>query len=465
MTVSASPAGTGAVAQWSSRLGFLLAAMGGAVGLGNIWRFPYVAGESGGGAFILIYVLCIIVVGIPLIMAELAIGRRGGHNAVKTMRKITSEQGSSSFWNCFGWFAVVVPLLGLSYYSVVAGWSIDYLINAVQGAFDNLDAQSSGAAFASMTSSPYRVAITHVFFIAITVVIVARGVNAGLEKSVRFLMPALGILVLFLVGYAAFAGDWTRAATFLFQPDFSKLTGTTVLMALGQAFFSLAVAAGLLVTYGAYLPKSVSIPRSAVVIGAGDTAIALLMGLAIFPLVFSFGLMPGEGPGLVFVTLPVAFGQMPAGLVLGSVFFLLMFVAAITTSIGMLEPSVLWAIERFNLSRKSAALWMGLTAWLIGLGAVFSFNLLADFSPLGFIALFEGKNIFDILDFAVANLLLPLSGLVLALFAGWVFRQESLREELGLTNETLLSILQLALRYIAPVAIAAVLVYSVATHT
>lgn len=456
---------SGAVAQWSSRLGFLLAAMGGAVGLGNIWRFPYVAGESGGGAFILIYVICIVVVGIPLIMAELAIGRRGGHNAVRTMRKITSEQGSSRFWNCFGWFAVVVPLLGLSYYSVVAGWSIDYLVNAVQGAFDNLDAQSSGAAFGAMTSSPYRVAITHAFFIAITVFIVARGVNAGLEKSVRFLMPALGVLVLFLVGYAAFAGDWSRAAAFLFQPDFSKLTGTTVLMALGQAFFSLAVAAGLLVTYGAYLPKSVSIPRSALVIGAGDTAIALLMGLAIFPLVFSFGLMPGEGPGLVFVTLPVAFGQMPAGLILGSVFFLLMFVAAITTSIGMLEPSVLWAIERFKLSRRSAALAMGLTSWLIGLGAVFSFNLLSDFAPLGFIALFEGKNIFDILDFAVANLLLPLSGLVLAVFAGWVFSSESLREELGLADEKLLAVLKVALRYIAPVAIAAVLVYSLASHS
>ena len=439
--------------QWSSRTAFLLAAIGSAVGLGNIWRFPYITGVNGGGAFVLVYGACVAIIALPLLMAEIAIGRRGGKSAVGTMRKITSEGGTSRFWNLIGWQAVLAPTVGLMYYAVVAGWTLDFAIGALAGAFDEVsDAESSGAVFGALTGSPARMMLSHGAFILLTVAIVAAGVQSGLERAVKWLMPMLAGLLLVLVVYAALTADFAGALRFLFRPDFGKLTPSVVLMAVGQAFFSVNVAVGAFLTYGAYMSGKVSIPRVAATIALADTGIAVLVGLVIFPLVSTYALEPGEGPGLVFVTLPIAFGQMPLGRLFGALFFCLMAIAAITSSISMLEPQVSWLVEHRGMRRGPVTLAVGVVLWLFGLPALLSFNRLADVRPIA------DKNFFDLLDFFTANIVIPGGGLLLALFAGWALTSETLRQELGIESRVGFGALRFVIRYVAPVAIALVFV-------
>lgn len=441
---------------WSSRRTFLLAAIGSAIGLGNIWRFPYITGVNGGGAFVIIYCLCIVIVAIPLLMAELAIGRRGGQSAIRSMQRLTAESGRSKFWHCIGWLSVVTPTVGLMYYSVVAGWTLDYAIGAAMGTFSGIDARQSSEEFTAMSGNPVRMMLSQGFFVLLTVLIVVGGVRGGLERAVRYLMPGLALILVVLVAYAAVTADLSRALKFLFQPDFSKITASTVLMAVGQAFFSVNVAVGALITYGAYMPRDVSIPKVSAVIAFADTSAALMMGLVIFPLVFSYGLQPGEGPGLVFVTLPIAFGQMPFGGVFGTLFFLLMAIAALTSSIGMLEPSISRLEELSNVRRMPATVVMGICIWLFGLLALFSFNILAGFTPLDHFPLFEGKGIFDLFDFVTANVLIPSGGLLIALFAGWMMTRESIRVELGMESAFALWLWRSLVRFVAPLAILAI---------
>jgi NSS family neurotransmitter:Na+ symporter len=417
---------------WSSRRVFLLAAIGSAVGLGNIWRFPYITGVNGGGAFVLIYCLCIVVIAIPLLMAELAIGRRGGHSPIRSMQRLTAENGRSRFWHSLGWISILTPTVGLMYYSVVAGWTLDYALSAATGAFSGYDAELSGAGFLAMSGNPVRMMLSQGFFVLLTVALVA------------------------LVIYAAVTADFSTALSFMFQPDFSKVTASTVLMAVGQAFFSVNVAVGALITYGAYMPREVSIPKVSALIALADTGVALMMGLVIFPLVFSYGLQPGEGPGLVFITLPIAFGQMPFGMIFGTLFFLLMAIAALTSSIGMLEPSVSRLEELKNFRRVPATIVMGVCIWLFGLLALFSFNILAGFTPLDHFPLFEGKGIFDLFDFLTANVLIPAGGLLIALFAGWMMTRDSIRAELGLEKASAVWLWRSLVRIVAPLAILAI---------
>lgn len=443
---------------WTSRRTFLLAAVGSAVGLGNIWRFPYITGVNGGGAFVIIYCICIVVVAAPLVMAELAIGRRGAQSPIRSMQKLTAENGRSAFWHSLGWLSVITPTVGLMYYSVVAGWTFDYAISAIRGSFSGYDAARSAEGFATLTGNPVRMMISQGAFMLLTIVIVAGGVRKGLERAVRYLMPGLALILLILLVYSALTADFSRAVEFMFQPDFSKVTAATVLMAVGQAFFSVNVAVGALITYGAYIPKDVSLPKVSGIIAFSDTAVALIMGLVIFPLVFTYGLHAGEGPGLVFVTLPIAFGQMPLGALFGAFFFLLMAIAALTSSIGMLEPSVSRLEERRGARRVPVAIGMGLFIWICGLLALFSFNRLAGFTPLDHFPLFADKGIFDLMDFATANILIPVGGLLVALFAGWMMTRDSIRSELGLTRETALSIWRVLVRFLAPAAITAIFV-------
>jgi neurotransmitter:Na+ symporter, NSS family len=445
---------------WSSRRTFLLAAIGSAIGLGNIWRFPYITGANGGGAFVIIYCLCIVIVAIPLLMAELAIGRRGGQSAIRSMQRLTAENGRSKFWHCIGWLSVITPTVGLMYYSVVAGWTLDYAIGAAMGTFSGFDAKQSSEEFTAMSGNPVRMMLSQGFFVLLTVLIVVGGVRDGLERAVRYLMPGLALILVILVAYAAVTADLSRALTFMFQPDFSKITASTVLMAVGQAFFSVNVAVGALITYGAYMPRDVSIPKVSAVIAFADTSAALMMGLVIFPLVFSYGLQPGEGPGLVFVTLPIAFGQMPFGAVFGALFFLLMAIAALTSSIGMLEPSISRLEELRNVRRVPATIVMGTCIWLFGLLALFSFNILAGFTPLDHFPLFAGKGIFDLFDFVTANVLIPCGGLLIALFAGWMMTRESIQAELGLERAVALWLWRSLVRFVAPLAILAIFVAS-----
>jgi len=437
---------------WSSRSSFLLAAVGAAVGLGNIWRFPYIAGQNGGGAFVLVYVGFVLLLGIPIITAELAMGRRGHQSPVVTMSNLARQEGRHQGWQLIGWLSILIPLLGLMYYSVVAGWAIDYVFQSAFGSFRGLDGDRSGAFFGELLASPWRMFFWHTMYIGLTVFVVAKGVKKGLERSVKIMMPALFVILLFMVGYAIFTGDFRAGLGFLFTPDFSKLTVPIVLMAMGQALFSLAIGVGAMMTYGAYLPKAVSLPFAATVIGVVDTLVAILAGLAIFPLVLGYGLNPGEGPGLIFVTLPVAFGQMPGGSMVGSLFFVLLTFAALTSSIGMLEPVVSWLEEHRGFKRPMMAILAGLLAWLVGLAVALSFNLWGHFRPLGMFSFFANKTIFDCMDFFVANVFMPINAFLIAVFAGWMMSRPSTLDEIGLKDGALFGYWRFILRYAAPLA-------------
>jgi len=422
------------------------------VGLGNVWRFPYVAGQNGGGAFVLVYVSFVLLLGIPIIAAELSMGRRGHQSPVVSMSNLARQEGRNQAWQVIGWLSILVPLLGLTYYSVVAGWAIDYVFQAAAGSFIGFDGAKSGAFFNELLGSPARMFFWHSVYIGLTIFVVARGVRKGLERSVKIMMPALFVILLFMVGYAMVTADFSAGLSFLFAPDFSKLTVPIVLMALGQALFSLAIGVGALMTYGAYLPGNISLPWAAAVIGIVDTMVAILAGLAIFPLVLGYGLDPGEGPGLIFVTLPVAFGQMPGGTMVGCLFFVLLTFAALTSSIGMLEPVVSWLVEHRGFKRWVMALSAGLLAWVVGLAISLSFNLWGDIRPLGMFSFFANKSIFDCVDFFVANVFLPLNAFLIAVFAGWMMSRQSTLEELGLADGGRYAYWRFILRYVAPIA-------------
>jgi len=445
-------------ARWSSQSAFLLAAIGGALGLGNIWRFPYVAGTSGGGAFVIIYIGFIVLIGIPLVMAELALGRRGGQSAVKTMQKLTADEGRSTFWHAGGWFAIVTPIIALTFYSVVASWSLDYIYKAFTGRFTGISGTESADLFNGLLADPFRMAVWTALFLLISGGVVALGVRRGLETTVKLLMPALGLIIAGLVIYAAITADFSGALAFLFTPDFSKVTGTVVLKAMGQAFFSLTVGVGAMITYGAYMSPSISIPRAACAIAAADTLSALLMGLAIFPLVFAHNLAPAEGPGLIMVTLPIAFGQVPGGIVVGTLFFILMFIAALTSALAMIEPMVSWLEEQRGLHRSLATALLIGGVWVASLSMVLSFNDWSDVHPLGFIEFFATMTMFDLMDFFAANIMVPCGALLLALFSGWAMSSHSLRAELGLSDGPLFRAWMALVRYVAPLAIGAILI-------
>ena len=434
----------------------MLATIGAAVGLGNLWRFPYIAGQNGGAAFVLIYIGFVLLLGVPVMMAELAMGRRGGGSPVTSMRKLASEASASRAWTSIGWISITIPLVGMSYYSIVGGWSIDYVFKAALNSFANISAQESGNVFGMLVASPWRLLFFHGLFIASGVIVVARGVGKGIEAVSRYMMPALFAILVILVLNSIFNADFARGIDFLLNPDFDKITPTVVFMAMGQAFFSLAIGVGVMLTYGAYVPKTVSLPKAAITIALADTAVAILAGFAIFPVVFANGLDPAEGPGLIFVTLPIAFGNMQAGYIVGLLFFILLFFAAYSSVLGMLEPIVSFLEEHRGFSRPKMAVLAGLLSWAIGISAALSFNVWSDLRPMAAVPFLAEKSIFDILDFSIANLLLPLNAFLIAIFAGWMMTQQSLLDELGVQSVALSRFLHVVLRYIAPVLIFAI---------
>jgi NSS family neurotransmitter:Na+ symporter len=441
---------------WSSRTAFLLATIGGAVGLGNLWRFPYVAGEYGGGAFVLMYLGFVLLVGVPWMAGEMLLGRRGHRSPVNSIAKLVRDENAAPVWKLIGWISLLVPFLGLSYYAVVAAWAMDYLMLAIRGAFEGLDGTSSGNTFSLRIDTPGYTAALHALFVAMTVWVVARGVNRGIERATSILMPALLVVILIIVGYGAVRGDFAAAARFLFTPDFSALSAESVLVALGQMLFSLGIGVGLMITYAAYMPREFPLRTSASIICIGDTLAALLAGFAIFPIVFASNLDPAEGPGLIFVTLPIAFGNMPGGHAIGTLFFILLIFAAYTSALGMLEPVVAWLEEKRPGRRRQMAVIAGFAIWVVGLGSVFSFNIWADFRPLSFIGI--DKTIFGIADFTVANILNTINALLIALFAGWVLNRKAVDEEFAGDYPAWKSYWRIANRYLAPVVLIVVFV-------
>lgn len=450
--------------KFASRWGFILAAMGSAVGLGNIWRFTFMAGENGGGAFIFFYFLFIVFLGIPCVMAMITIGRRGGRSPAGSTHALAVAEGRSENWKYLGWIAITIAFLALTFFSVVAGWVLAYLPKALSGAFAGISAEESIQMFNEVQASVFGMTFWHGVFMVLTMWVVMRGVQNGLEKTVKVMMPALFLILLLLVIYAAFTGDFGAALGFMFVPDFSRVDNDVVLLALGQAFFSLSVGGGGIINYGSYLDKEASITRSAFAIAGANVSVDMLAGLAIFPIVFAFALEPAAGPGLLFVTLPVALGQMPGGSLVGALFLLLVLFAALSTSISMLESTVSRLVERPGATRVRMTLLAGGLAWFIGLGSVFSHNIWSDFMPLNFIPMFEGSTIFRIIDFFVVNNLILVSAFFITVFVGWVMSTDATREELGLGDTLGYRCWLFVMRFLAPVAIVLVAAVTILSY-
>ena len=442
---------------WSSGLTFILAAVGAAVGLGNIWKFPYIAGVSGGGAFVLVYLGCVVVVAIPVLIAELLIGRCGKGSPPVAMRNVAEDAGRSGLWSVVGYMGMIVGYLIATYYSVIAGWTLVYIFKAANG-FAGAGAADVATQFDDLLADPQKLTIWHTVFMLLAVAIVARGLRRGIERVVKLLMPALFVMLVVMIGYAAIAGDFAAGVGFLFSFDFSKITGATILNAIGQAFFSISVAMGLMMVYGSYVPKDVSLTRSAIIIAAADTMIALLAGLMIFPIVFANGLDPAEGPGLIFKTLPTAFVGMPGGAVFGALFFLLLAFAAVTSIIAIIEPIVAYAEDRWHMKRSTGCLVFGTLGWAIGMLSVLSFNVWSDFTPLAMFSAFEGKTIFDLIDYFTANIMMPVGAILIALFVGWRMKPEMLQGNLSFYHPVLYKTWIWSIRVVVPIAILGILI-------
>lgn len=436
---------------WSSRLVFILAATGSAVGLGNIWKFPYITGLNGGGAFVLVYLICIAIIGIPIMMAEVLLGRRGRRSPINTMMELAREAGSSPRWSWLGWVGVVAGILIMSYYSVIAGWAVAYVLDAADGAFVGFDGDSAGAHFGAMVSNPGTLAFWHAIFTILTVLVVARGVRSGLEQAVKVLMPALFLLLALLMGYAVNTGYFADGLHFLFDPDFSKLTPEGVLTALGHAFFTLSLGMGAIMVYGSYMPKKTSISKTIFTVAIMDTLVALMAGMVIFLIVFANGLQPASGPGLVFVSLPIAFGEMSGGLLFGTLFFVLVVFAAWTSAISLIEPAVAFLVENRGMRRTTAAVLIGAFCWVLGLVTVMSFSSWS-FS-FEFAGATKTDGMFDVLDILTSTFMLPLGGMAIAIFAGWIMQRADTVDELGVGEGAGYRVWYTLVRYVSPFAV------------
>ncbi len=449
---------------WSSRTAFLLAAVGCAVGLGNIWLFPYQAGANGGGAFVLIYLAAIFVLALPVLLAEMMLGRRAAAAPPKGLAIVAKESGHSENWR---WMGILLggfgAIVALGFYCVVGGWTLAYAFKAAAGQLQQLDAASSTQLFRDLSATPGSLLPWFVAFTLLTVYISSRGLHAGIEKAVKFMMPTLFVMLVAMVIYSSVVGDFGKAIHFLFAPDFSKITSEVVLAAFGTAFFSVSVGITNMMAYGSYIDRDTNLPQSATIVVIADTTVAMLAGLAIFPIVFMAGLEPAGGGGLAFESLPIAFGQIPGGLVFGTLFFVLLFFAALTSSIGMLEPPVSWLTDSFNFSRRKAALTAGTVAFALSLMAALSFNVLSDFQPLGNLAIFEGKIIFEVFVYIVTQVIMPAGGILVTIFAGWIVKRQFSADEMYGGDEPLTyKVWLFIVRFVAPILLTLVL-WDVAT--
>jgi len=436
--------------QWSSRWGFLLAAVGFAVGMGNIWRFPYQLGENGGAAFLIIYLACAFGIGLPLLITEISIGRRGRASASKSLINVAAECGRSASWGWVGTLGILCAFVILSYYTVLSGWTLDYFVKASTGAFAGADADATGAMFAKLLDSPAKLMFWNTLVHILIVLVIRQGVQSGIERAVKILMPALFGAILVMVFYGMFAGDMASTLRFLLEPDFSKITFGIFMKAIGQAFFSIGIGMGSLIVFGAYMPKDFSIPRSATYVILMDTGVAVLAGFAIFPLVFQYGLNPGAGAGLVFQTLPLAFGQMPGGQVFGAIFFVLLISAALSSCIGLAEGVVNWVDEHLDIPRKKGALWVSGAAWILGIASILGFSTWKDVRLLDFIPSYKGLDIFDTLDTLAANNLLLIGGAFLAIFFGWFVPKALKLEEINVEDGAFFGFWRFMIRFIIP---------------
>ncbi len=434
---------------WASRFGFVLAAAGSAIGLGNIWRFPYKCGEYGGGAFLAAYLGSVLVLGLPVMIAEIIIGRSSQKNPVGAFRELRS----SRFWPLVGWMGILAGFIILSYYSVIGGWVLHYIAASAVSGFQT---GMAAGQFQALMSSPVKQVVWHGLFMVLTVYIVRGGISSGIERWNKVLMPGLFLILIGLMIRSLMSPGAGQALRFLLQPDFSKLTRTGILEALGSAFFSLSLGMGAMLTYGSYLDKRTNISSAALEISALDTFFSIMAGLMIFPIVFSYGLDPGAGPGLLFVTLPEIFAQLPGGRICGFLFFVLVAFAALTSAISLLEVVVSFFIDELGWTRKKADYILGAVIFVCGIPSALSFNLWSGFTLMG------GKNIFDLLDGLASNIMLPLGGLGIAVFAGWVLTHGEKEAEIKHVENAFhfYDIWHVLIKYVTPVALFIVLLYT-----
>lgn len=431
-----------ATPQWTSRFAFLMAAIGSAVGLGNLWRFPFQTGQNGGAAFVVVYLVCVVFIAYPILMGELSVGRHKGLSAVGSTRQLALDSGRSRRWSIVGWVGVLAGFAILTTYSIAAGQVIAYSIMSFLGEFAGRTA-TDAAQIAPLYAGAGHALLWHTLFMGATVWIVAAGLHGGIERVIIVLMPMFFAVLAGLCVYALATGAAGQALAYLFTPDFAAITPTVVLAALGQAFFSIGVGAAIMMTYGSFLSKDEHIGNSAAIIAGSDTLVAIVAGLMIFPIVFAHGLDPAAGSQLIFGALPAVFAGMPGGAIIGGLFFFLAFIAALTSSISLLIAVSAVGEEQFGLGRRLSAFVFGALAWIVG-GATVVISGLGDW-----------------VNFVGGSIFLPLGGLLVAVFAGWVAPRSTMREELHNTRDGLFAFWRLFIRYLAPIAVALILLLGI----
>ena len=437
--------------QWGSRFVFIMAVTGSAVGLGNIWRFPYITGEYGGGAFVLLYIFFVLAMGLPVMLSEVMLGRLGKNNTIDAFTSFRSKYGTSSFWKIIGLMGIITGVLILSFYSVIAGWLVFYILNSAQGAFENQSVEGIAGIFGELIANPGRMILWHSLFMFITAIVFMRNINAGIGKVVSYFMPLLLLLIIAIIIYNSYNAEMGQALRFLFEFRWEDISAEMVIVALGQAFFSLSIGMGAVMIYGSYLPNRVPLLSTTATIVVADTLVAILAGLMIFPILFSFSLEPADGPGLIFKTLPIAFAKMPGGNLVSLIFFVLLFIAAWTSALSLLEPAVAWLIKHTRWTRGQAAAIVAGSIWLLGFATVFSFNIWQEVK-LG------GMTPFDLLDKFTTNITLPLGGLLIILFAGWFLPATASKEQFGLSSELYYRVWRWSVRYFCPILILAIMI-------
>ena len=437
--------------QFATRIGAIAATVGSAVGLGNIWRFPYEAGQNGGAAFIAIYLLCVVVMGVPVIVAEFVIGRRSHKNVCGALRDLSSKVNMK-------WLAalcITSAILIISFYSVVCGWIVEYLVQALMGNLSSAHAQDYNTVFVTFISNPYRTVMWTVLFLVANFMVMRRGLKRGVELAANLMMPFLFLLLIVFCVFSLLQPGASKGLEFLFQPDFSAITPRVAVGAMGQAFFSLSLGLSCLLTYASYFKDTDSLVRNASLVAILDTLVAVLAGIMIFPIVFSYDMQPAAGPELIFQVLPAIFQQMPGGYIFAVLFFVLLFMAAITSTISMSEILIAYFSEEFKMTRNGASMLSTGIAIVLGTLCALSFNVISDFKIFG-------KTLFDLFDYVSSNILLPLGGIFFSIFVGWMLDRKLVLDELSNNGKIRVRTARLiifSLRYVAPTAIIVVFLY------
>ncbi len=452
------PAGARPAVAWSSNLAVYLCTAGASVGLGSIWRFPYLAGTGGGSAFILVFVLACVLVATPLLAAEFALGRASRSSPPEAAGAVAARMALSSRWNVIGILGTVAAYLLFSYYTVIAAWILAYAWKCGVGLLAAAGPRHVASLWNDFQSRPLEVAMWHAGFVAVVIFISGRGLQGGVEPANKIRAPALLLLLLTLVAYSLATGDVRHGLTFAFKPDFSAINAQVVLSAIGQAFYATGVAQAMMIAFGAYMERGTSLVRTALVITGSILLVSLLATMMIFPLVFGYGMNPAQGPALVFDVLPRVFTEIPGGRIIGTLFFSLLVLAALTPSIALLEPGLAWLLRRYGV-RRSVSVWLiGGSSWALGIGSVLSFNRWADWHPLWFIPLFANKTFFDTLDYVCSNVMLPAGAFLTSVFVGWRVSAVFASEELVETTPFARMACVWLLRYVCPLAILAVFI-------